>query len=155
VKLISEIEIDHFRSIKSDHITGLGDFTAFAGLNNSGKSNVLRALHAFFTNKTDANVPLNIDTDFYRHDLKRRKAKRIRIAIKFNLPSSFKFRKWLEDTQKFLGGTTFKITKEWRRDYASASYYLNDSDTPLDLDSREKVDQFLSLNKDISRHTTL
>ena len=146
MKLISEIEIDHFRSIKSDRITGLGDFTAFAGLNNSGKSNVLRALHAFFTNKTDANVPLSIDTDYYRHDLKKKKkAKRIRIAIKFNLPLSFKFRKGLEDAQKFLGGATFKITKEWRRDYASALYYLNDLNTPLDLDSREKVDQFLSL----------
>ncbi len=145
MKLISEIEIDHFRSIKSDSITGLGNFTAFAGLNNSGKSNVLRAVHAFFTDKTDANVPLNIDTDFYLHDLKRRKAKRIRIAIKFTLPSSFKFRKGLEDVQTFLGSSTFKITKEWGRGYPSASYYLDDSKTPLSLGDRVKVDQFLSL----------
>lgn len=145
MKLISEIEIDHFRSIKFGLIAGLGDFTAFAGLNNSGKSNVLRALHAFFINKTDADTPLSIDSDYYRHDLKSKKAKRIRIAIKFNLPSSFKFRKGLGDVQTFLGGSAFKIAKEWSREYPSASYYLNDSKDPLTLDDRAKADKFLSL----------
>jgi AAA15 family ATPase/GTPase len=47
MKLISQIEIDHFRSVRDETITALGDFTALAGPNNSGKSNILRALNAF------------------------------------------------------------------------------------------------------------
>jgi AAA15 family ATPase/GTPase len=48
MKLITEITVDHFRSIRAQKIGDLGHFTAIAGLNNSGKSNLLRALHAFF-----------------------------------------------------------------------------------------------------------
>ena len=47
MKLNSQIEIDHFRSLRNETISTLGDFTAFAGPNNSGKSNILRALNVF------------------------------------------------------------------------------------------------------------
>jgi len=56
MKLMSKVAIKSFRSIREDTVTDLGDFTAFAGLNNSGKSNVLRALNAFF----------NIDRDYFQ-----------------------------------------------------------------------------------------
>jgi hypothetical protein len=51
VKLISEIEIEGFRSIRSTILSGLNDFTTLAGLNNSGKSNALRALNSFLMAK--------------------------------------------------------------------------------------------------------
>src|SRR5690349_24930858 len=107
MKLISEIQIKGFRSIRDSHLSGIGDFTSFAGLNNSGKSNILRALNAFFNGETDSRQALNLDRDYYRPDLRKKKAKRIRIAVKFSLPSQFKFRKGLQGVAKFLGNKPF------------------------------------------------
>ncbi|HLA81618.1 MAG TPA: AAA family ATPase, partial [Thermoleophilia bacterium] len=124
MNLISEIEIEGFRSVREARLSDLGNFTAFAGLNNSGKSNLLRATHAFFTDYTDPEQLLSVDDDYYRPDLRKKKAKRIRVTVKFNLPSSFKFRKGLEPVSGFLGSSPFRITKEWRRLAPSASYFL-------------------------------
>jgi len=63
VKLISEIEIEGFRSIRSTILSGLNDFTTLAGLNNSGKSNALRALNSFFNSQTDLGTEIDVDAD--------------------------------------------------------------------------------------------
>lgn len=144
MKLISEIQIKGFRSIRDSQLPDLGDFTTFAGLNNSGKSNILRALNAFFNGETDPRQPLNLDVDYYRPDLRKKKAKRISISVKFSLPSQFKFRKGLQGVESFLGSKSFWITKEWTRSELLPAYYLNDDDK-LNLEDRQKVDQFLQL----------
>ena len=145
MKLISKISVDHFRSIKSDEIRDLGEFTALAGLNNSGKSNVLRALSAFFTGHTDSGVPLVHNSDYYRYELKTKKRlKNICVTVQFELPSSFKFRKGLEQVDTLLG-RSFSVKKAWRRDAAGPEYFLNGDTQPLTLDDRAKVDQFLAL----------
>jgi predicted ATP-dependent endonuclease of OLD family len=144
MKLISEIQIKGFRSIRDSRLSDLGDFTSFAGLNNSGKSNVLRALNAFFNGETDPGHPLNLDLDYYRPDLRKKKAKRISIGVKFSLPGQFKFRKGLQGVEKFLGNKSFWITKEWTRSELLPAYHLNDSDK-LNLEDRQKIDQFLQL----------
>jgi predicted ATP-dependent endonuclease of OLD family len=144
MKLISEIQIKGFRSIRDSRLSHLGDFTSFAGLNNSGKSNVLRALNAFFNGETDPRHPLNLDLDYYRLDLRKKKAKRISIGVKLSLPGQFKFRKGLQGVEKFLGNKSFWITKEWTRSELLPAYHLNDSDK-LNLEDRQKIDQFLQL----------
>ena len=144
MKLISKIVIDHFRSIRNETIENLGNFTALAGPNNSGKSNVLRALNAFFKNQTDSGVPVKFSQDYYRHDLKARKAKKFSITVRFDLPSSFKFRKKLEAVEQLLG-RSFTIQKLWTRANIVPQYYLNDSSEQLDLEQRAQVEQFLSL----------
>ncbi|MBW1917705.1 MAG: AAA family ATPase [Deltaproteobacteria bacterium] len=70
MKLISRVHISKFRSLREVELDNIGDFTALAGLNNSGKSNFLRALNAFFTGYTDQEIKLNVDDDFYRPELK-------------------------------------------------------------------------------------
>lgn len=142
--LISALHIEGFRSIRNGQLRDLGDFTAFAGLNNSGKSNVLRALNAFFSGETDPGTPLQIDEDYFRADLPKKKAKRIRISLTFTLPESFKFRKGLDQVEALLGAREFNITKEWSRRALAPDYYLNDKG-PLNLDDRHKVEQFLQL----------
>lgn len=143
MKLISKVTIKSFRSIRDDTVEGLGDFTAFAGLNNSGKSNVLRALNAFFSGETDPGKSVNVDNDFFRPDLRKKKAKRIRITVKFSLPDHFRFRKGLQAVKQALGGRTFELAKEWTRGEPSAAYFLNGSHA--DLETRQKIDQFLLL----------
>lgn len=144
VKLISKIEIDHFRSIQTNNIDDLGDFTAFAGPNNSGKSNVLRGLNAFFKDQTDSDTKVAFHQDYYRHDLKTKKAKQFSVTIRFDLPMSFKFRRGLEPVEDFLG-RSFTIRKVWTRAVLAPRYFLNDSGTPLDHEKRGQVEQFLSL----------
>jgi hypothetical protein len=144
MKLISEVQIKGFRSIRDTRLSGLGDFTTFAGLNNSGKSNILRALNAFFNGETDPRQLLDLDRDYYRPDLRKKKAKRISIAVKFSLPSQFKFRKGLKGIEEFLESKSFWITKEWTRAELVPAYYLNDG-AKLNLEDRQKIDQFLQL----------
>lgn len=144
MKLISKVEIDRFRSIREQRIDNFGNFTAFAGLNNSGKSNVLRALNAFFEDRTDSDLRVDFSQDYYRHDLKAKKAKRFSVTITFDLPQSFKFRKGLQAVEDLLG-RSFKIRKLWTRDNPIPYYYLNDSSNQINLDQRVLVEQFLSL----------
>lgn len=143
MKLLTNIHIEGFRSIREADIELDADLTAFAGLNNSGKSNVLRALNAFFNDETDSGQPLNVDSDYFRPDRLRKKRKRIRISIKFELPKSFKFRRGLEVTKTLLSGETFTVAKEWVRDNPLPSFFLNNQ--PLDLNDRQKLAAFLQL----------
>ena len=147
MKLISRIALEGFRSIKNsnDSLNEIGNFTAFAGLNNSGKSNILRSLNCFFNNQTDPNVPLIFRNDYYRHNLqKSTKKKRIRISIHFTLPQNFTFRKELESVKTLLKNN-FVLTKEYSIQSNIPEYYLNNDQQPLKLDDKERVEQFLSL----------
>ena len=144
MKLITEVTVDHFRSIRGQSIGDLGHFTALAGLNNSGKSNLLRALNLFFQNQTDIGIPFDFIHDYFCHDLKMRKAKRVSITVKFDLPPTFKFRKKLEGVERLLG-RSFALKKLWTKHSHTPLYYLNDSITQLDREQQGLVDQFLSL----------
>lgn len=140
---LTHVTIQNFRSIAEASIGPFGDFTALAGLNNSGKSNVLRALNVFFNNTVDGMTPLDVDADYCRQRAKARKRKRISVSVEFTLPTLFNFRKGDEQLKKFLGGATFEIRKEWTRDSSQPAYFLN-GDGPLDASDRALVDQFLS-----------
>jgi AAA domain, putative AbiEii toxin, Type IV TA system len=144
MKLISSIKVTNFRSFRSDSIEELGDLTALAGLNNSGKSNLLRALNAFFTGSTDLGRQLSVAADVNRITVKEKKGQRIRISVKFDLPDRFKFKKRIQYVEDFLGGRSFEIAKTWNRQSDTPEYHLNDGSvlTPAE---RTKIDQFLSL----------
>lgn len=75
MKLITGVMVDHFRSIRNQEIGDLGHFTAIAGLNNSGKSNLLRALYVFFRNATKRNgkkaIPRDADYDSFKATAKK------------------------------------------------------------------------------------
>jgi len=143
MKLITDIAIKGFRSIRNAELSGVEDFTAFAGLNNSGKSNFLRALNVFFNDHTDPDKGLDVDGDYFRPDLKFKKAKRIQVSITFSLPEGFRFRRGLESVESLLHDRRFTIAKEWRRKEPLPAYFLNGQ--PLDLENRQRIDQFLQL----------
>ena len=75
MNLIKGIDIQCFRSILNDHISDIEDFSCFIGTNNSGKSNILRALSLFFTDEPEPNTFFDIDVDYY-NDPRRKKKKR-------------------------------------------------------------------------------
>ena len=146
MKLITEIEIENFRSIKKCKIAGIKDFNALFGLNNSGKSNILRALNLFFNNETDKGQDLDFDSDFHQSLSKKRRE--IKISVKFKLPQNFKFKKKLQSVEKFILGTRkdriVKIKKIFRREYPFPErIYLNEK--PVAEKNLRNIDRFLNL----------
>lgn len=69
MKIIEKIEIKHFRSFdwsrgqKKVEIIDLQDVNIFSGKNDSGKSNILRALNLFFNNEVAPGVPFDLKRD--------------------------------------------------------------------------------------------
>lgn len=76
MKLIEKIEIKHFRSFDGGklqpkvEIVELNDINIFSGANDSGKSNILRALNLFFNNEISPGVPFDIERDLSKIQIK-------------------------------------------------------------------------------------
>ena len=87
---IKRIRIKNFRSIVDETIE-TRDFNLFVGVNDCGKSNVLKALNLFFNSQTDFNTPFDFEIDYSRFAKKGKKqAKEISITIDLNIPETFK-----------------------------------------------------------------
>ena len=101
--VIREIQIKNFRSIRNMTISAR-KHNVIVGLNDVGKSNILRALNLFFNNQTDNGKAYDFDYDFaYHFPAKSKKTKEVVIVVKFEVP----------DTFKNCGIITWK--KSWRR----------------------------------------
>ena len=87
---ITEISIKNFRSIVNMNID-VEQLNMFVGLNDVGKSNVLKALNLFFNNETDYNEKFAFESDFSQlFPQKSKKAKEIVIKIIFEVPQNYK-----------------------------------------------------------------
>lgn len=88
--LIKKIRIKNFRSIV-DETLELDSFNVFVGLNDCGKSNVLKALNLFFNDETEPGQPLDFPRDYCQHGKTGKgKAKEIVIELIIEVPSDFK-----------------------------------------------------------------
>jgi energy-coupling factor transporter ATP-binding protein EcfA2 len=143
MKLITSIKVEGFRSIVDDSATPLGDFTCLVGTNNSGKSNILRALNLFFTGEPEPGSPLEFARDYHANPRSKKK-KQIRISISFDLPYYFKFREGLEDTEKKLG-KQFTIRKTWTLFQPEPEYEVAGSDNDFKKIDAATVKQFTDL----------
>ena len=105
MKLIHQINIQFYRSIKDSKIKGINELNIFSGKNDVGKSNILKALDLFF-NKSETNFL----EDFNKERLlavrqESVKGKQfIKIQITFNNPGNYSTL-----PEKFI------ITKSWDR----------------------------------------
>lgn len=93
--LINKVEIAYFRSIYKAKLEALDNVSILFGRNDSGKSNVLRALNLFFNNKTNPGQVFNIDRDFCHARLAETEdaadtRKFVYVKIWFNTPVSWK-----------------------------------------------------------------
>jgi len=86
---IKRVKIKNFRSIADAEII-LEDYTAIVGLNDSGKSNFLRALNLFFNGQTDVGNQLLFDKDFSQQaKVIGGKARQIEIEVEFQPPTNY------------------------------------------------------------------
>ena len=101
---IKSINIKYFRSIISMNID-VKNLNMLIGLNDVGKSNVLKALNLFFNSQTDYNTPFDFERDFSKlFPEKSKKAKEITIKISFDIPENYK------------GAGEYVWEKRWRRE---------------------------------------
>lgn len=143
MKIIEEIEIHHFRSFLGTPqqyetvIHDLTDLNIFSGANDSGKSNILRALSLFFNNEISQGNPFDFDRDFFIGK-KNAGHKVIEISISFNLSKD-------KDRDKFLPDK-FKISKFYNRDgFRNYLYSFKLKGRPEEI----RIDQRSENNKSI------
>lgn len=86
---ITRIKIKNFRSLVDAEIYPT-NYTVLAGPNDSGKSNVLRALNLFFNQQTDVGQSLVFDLDYSQQAaIRANRAKQIEIELEFTPPSNY------------------------------------------------------------------
>ena len=87
---IKRITIKNFRSIVNETIV-FSDFNCFVGKNDSGKSNVLKALNLFFNGKTDFDTDFDFQSDYSKFAKRGAKqAKEIVITVEVVIPDTYK-----------------------------------------------------------------
>ncbi|OGS22739.1 MAG: hypothetical protein A2252_08740 [Elusimicrobia bacterium RIFOXYA2_FULL_39_19] len=82
MNLIESIQINGFRSCESLQLNALNNLNCFLGLNNSGKSNILRAMNLFFNGELEPGVRFLLERDG-NFPAKRRKKKEVIIKLTF------------------------------------------------------------------------
>lgn len=110
MQLIKKIEINYLRSLYTCTIKNAGDLNVIFGRNDSGKSNLLRALNLFFNELTDLHTDLDFDIDLSdaRRTLAREAKGRqfIWIKVTFNVPTNY---------ENALG-KEISVKRQWNRD---------------------------------------
>jgi len=108
MRIIDKIEIHYFRSIYHLTLSNNNDINVFVGINDVGKSNVLKALNLFFNNQTDINTDFDFLADLCRLREDEARAAKGRATI------------WIRVTfNNFLGWRSlpdkFSIKRNWNR----------------------------------------
>lgn len=112
---IKQIHIKNFRSIVNT-ILDVEEMNVFVGLNDAGKSNVLKAINLFFNSETDAGVKYNFDNDYSKFaPIRKNKAKEITISITFLIPKHYKDNDDIMWTKIWRNnGLFYDSSKDWR-----------------------------------------
>ena len=86
---IKQVQIKNFRSIIKATLN-FDQINIFVGLNDAGKSNILKALNLFFNNETEPGVEFDFETDYCKSaPIIVKKAKEIEIKITFSIPENY------------------------------------------------------------------
>ena len=93
---IKHIKIQNFRSIVNLSLD-VDRMNVFVGLNDAGKSNLLKALNLFFNGETEPGVSFDFETDYSKYaPIKTHKAKEIVITIIFEIPNRYSYHEDVE-----------------------------------------------------------
>jgi energy-coupling factor transporter ATP-binding protein EcfA2 len=114
VRLIRDIEIRNFRSLRNASLEDVGAYVPIVGLNGSGKSNLLRALSLFFNGDVEPGMTLDMKRDHYDPGRRFGNQRRVSVTVTFDLRGSSPGRKQVSDLFEKLGITeTVQIERAW------------------------------------------
>lgn len=149
--LITAIEVTNFRSLREVRLTDLTAATVIVGPNNSGKSNLLRALNLFFNDEVEPDRPLDLSEDHYGPWGNRKKE--ISISVRFDLHQGFTFGRRYRAAEELLGYEPL-VKRTWAYDRSGVivpqfSVYDDDAQefTLLDESQARAARSFLGLFK--------
>lgn len=133
---IEKIEIQYFRSIYRETISGLRNLNVFSGKNDVGKSNILKALNLFFNNETDPGVSFCFLDNFNFQRLR-------------ECQDSIKGKQFIQIKVTFIRGhrsektlpAKFTITKKWFRTDSVPSIVIDDLEKELSREGKEYTDR--------------
>lgn len=111
---IKHIRIKNFRPIV-DLSIDVGKMNIFVGLNDAGKSNVLKALNLFFNGETEPGVKYDFKTDYSQYaPVRKKKAKEITVSIVFAIPERYSYHDDVIWTRVWREGGLYKDnSSEW------------------------------------------
>ena len=137
LQLIEEIEISYFRSFYKIKLRNLKDLSVIFGKNDSGKSNVVRALNLFFSGGPDHSHPFEFPIDFCEQRLRESEQsedvrKFLYVKITFNTPSSY---------QRSLGPKFF-VKRQWT--VSRGQDYLEEFSSHIKSNRRHIVTRLLN-----------
>lgn len=115
--LIQKIEINYFRSIYAGILNNCTPLNIIVGGNDSGKSNVLRALNLFFNNQTDLNQAYDFDQDLSIKRIQQTQVGKTKafISVKITFNNIFNYSSLPE---------TFAVKRQWNRYSDNAETYI-------------------------------
>lgn len=115
--LIQKIEINYFRSIYAGILNNCAPLNIIVGGNDSGKSNVLRALNLFFNNQTDLNQAYDFDQDLSIKRIQQTQIGKTKafISVKITFNNIFNYSSLPE---------TFAVKRQWNRYSDNAETYI-------------------------------
>ena len=134
---VDKIEIQYFRSIYRETISGLKLLNVFTGKNDVGKSNVLKALNLFFNNEVDFHSDFIFSENFNFQRLKEVRSESIKgkqyIQIKVTFIRGNRFEKTLPEF--------FTVTKRWLRNDSFPSVVSDDLEKRLISEGKKYNDR--------------
>lgn len=105
---IKHIRIKNFRSIV-DLSIDTDKMNILVGLNDAGKSNILKALNLFFNGETEPGCAFDFETDYSKYaPARKKKAKEITISIVFAIPERYSYHEDVEWTKVWREGGMHK-----------------------------------------------
>lgn len=111
---IKHIRIKNFRSIV-DLSIDTDKMNILVGLNDAGKSNILKALNLFFNGETEPGCAFDFETDYSKYaPTRKKKAKEITISIVFAIPERYSYHEdveWIKVWRE--GGMHKDNSSEW------------------------------------------
>lgn len=133
---IEKIEIQFFRSIYRETISGLRLLNIFTGKNDVGKSNILKALNLFFNNETEPRTPFHFSDNFNFRRLE-------------ECQKSIKGKQFIQIKVTFIRGarsektlpSTFTVTKKWFRTDSVPSIVVDDLQKRLPQEGKVYTDR--------------
>lgn len=137
MKLIEEIEIRYFRSFYKFRLKDLGDLSIVFGKNDSGKSNVVRALNLFFAGRPEHSLPFDFPIDFCEQRLAESTSsddvrKFLFVKVTFNTPPSY---------QPSLG-SRFYVKRQWT--VSRGANYMEEISSSIASNKRHIVTRLLN-----------
>jgi energy-coupling factor transporter ATP-binding protein EcfA2 len=124
MQLIKKIEVNYLRSLYGAVLSNVGDLNVVFGRNDSGKSNLLRALNLFFNDEIDPGQELSFDidmSDWRKKEARDAKGKQfVWIKITFQTPQNY----------RSALGDEITIKRQWNRDGEVSETVFPALDTP-------------------------